>query len=85
MNWTAHINPADIFGMATKTSKKIIGKMIKARREEKKMTQSQLAALLHIDRQYIWRIENGVINLTLDYLDKIIQALGCTQRDFFAI
>ena len=85
INWSAHIKPADILGMATKTSKKIIGKMIKVRREEKKITQSQLAGLLHIDRQYMWRIENGIINLTMDYLDKIIIALGCNYKDFFLI
>lgn len=84
-NWSVHIKPADILGMATKTSRKIIGRMIKIRREEKKITQSELAGLLHIDRQYVWRIENGVINLTMDYLDKIIDVLGCSPKDFFAI
>jgi transcriptional regulator with XRE-family HTH domain len=77
-----HIKPINIIA---KTSKKIIGKMIKIKREERKITQSQLAHLLNIDRQYIWRLENGIINLTMDYLDKIIMALGCTQKDFFAI
>jgi transcriptional regulator with XRE-family HTH domain len=81
-NRAIHINPLDIIA---KTSKKIIGKMIKARREERKITQSQLANLLDIDRQYVWSIENGVINLTMDYLDKIIRVLGCTHDDFFAI
>ena len=85
MNRGGHIKLGDILGMTAKTSKKIIGKIIKARREEKKITQSQLAGLLDIDRQYIWRIENGIINLTMDYLDKIILVLGCTHNDFFAI
>ena len=80
MNRAAHIKQIEI---ALKTSKKIIGKMIKIKREERKITQSQLAGLLNIDRQYIWRIENGIINLTMDYLDKIILALGCSHSDFF--
>jgi len=84
LNRAAHINQTDIIDIAAQTSKKIIGKMIKARREEKNITQSQLAGLLHIDRQYVWRIENGKINLTLNYLDKIILALKCTHDDFFA-
>jgi transcriptional regulator with XRE-family HTH domain len=82
VNRTIHIKPIAIIA---KTSKKIIGKMIKIKREERKITQSQLAHLLNIDRQYIWRLEHGIINLTMDYLDKIIMALGCTQKDFFVI
>jgi transcriptional regulator with XRE-family HTH domain len=65
-----------------KDSKTIIGSMIKAKRIEKKITQQQLADLLNVDRQYIWRIENGKINLTMDYLDKIILHLDCETTDF---
>jgi len=72
-------------GAINANSKKIIGKIIKARREEKKITQSELADLLFIDRQYVWRIENGEINVTMDYLDKFILALKCTHEDFFNI
>jgi len=82
MNLAKHINPVDIIA---NTSKKIIGTMIKAIREEKNITQSQLARLLEIDRQYLWRIEKGVINLTMDYLDRIILALNCNHADFFTI
>ena len=82
INRAKHINPVNII---TNTSKKIIGTMIKTIREEKKITQSQLAGLLNIDRQYIWRIERGIINLTMDYLDKIILALDCSHKDFFLI
>ena len=71
--------------MGRSTSKKIIGIMIKTKREEKKMTQTQLASLLDIDRQYMWRIENGEVNLTLDYLDKIILALNCNHDHFYTI
>jgi transcriptional regulator with XRE-family HTH domain len=67
------------------SSRKLIGKMIKARREEKHVTQSQLANSLLIDRQYVWRVENGEINLTMDYLDKFIHALKSSHKDFFII
>ncbi len=56
-------------------SKIVIGKMIKDLRKEKNLSQQELADLLDVDRQYIWRIENGKINLTLDYFDKIIDKL----------
>ena len=39
------------------------------------MTLQELADLLQVDRQYIWKLENGKINMTLDYLDKIMQHL----------
>jgi transcriptional regulator with XRE-family HTH domain len=67
------------------TSREIIGLMIKQRRKEKKLTQQQLANLLEIDRQYVWRLENGKVNLTMDYLDTIIQKLNCTHADFILL
>ena len=70
MNIEKHISP-------------VVGGIIKSIREEKKITQTQLAHLLDIDRQYVWRLENGFINLTMDYLDKIIVALGCVPTEFF--
>jgi len=66
-----------------RTSKEIIGMMIKLRRKEKMITQQQLATLLDVDRQYVWRLENGKINLTMDYLDKLIKELDCNHADFF--
>ena len=33
--------------------------------------------MLGTDRQYVWNIENGKINLSLDYLDSIIIKLKC--------
>lgn len=65
--------------------KQYIGWSIKHHRSKKQMTQQELADLLKVDRQYIWKIENGKINLTLGYLDKIISKLKCTRKDFFNI
>jgi transcriptional regulator with XRE-family HTH domain len=65
-----------------RTSKEIIGIMIKRRREEKKITQQELAYLLDVNRQYMWRLENGKVNLTMDYLDKLILHLDCKHSDF---
>ncbi len=64
------------------TGKEIIGKRIKLLREEKNMTQQELADLLNVDKQYVWKLENGKKNLTMNYLDKLIQTLNCKHEDF---
>jgi transcriptional regulator with XRE-family HTH domain len=45
----------------------------------------ELADRLDLDRQYVWKLENGKINMSPDYLDKIIDKLGCKHEDFFNI
>jgi transcriptional regulator with XRE-family HTH domain len=67
------------------TSREIIGAMIKDRRLKKIITQQQFADLLNVDRQYIWKLENGKVNLTMDYLDKIVVELGCLHSDFLVL
>ena len=68
-----------------KSSKEILGSLIKSRRLERNFTQKQLADLLEVDRQYVWRLENGRVNFTIDYLDKVIYKLNCEQKDFIVI
>ena len=67
----------------TYNAKQHIGQIIKQQRVKKQITQRELADLLNVGRQYVWKIENGRINLTLDYLDKIITKLKCSNNDFF--
>ena len=67
----------------TYTAKQIIGQRIKQLRKKQNLTQQQLGDLVGIDRQYMCRIENGKINMTLNKLDKIIEALNCTPSEFF--
>ena len=66
-----------------KKSKSIIGRTIKYRRKKLGLTLQELANLLEVDRQYVWKLENGKINMSLDYLDKVIDKLGCKHEDFF--
>lgn len=66
----------------TYTAKQIVGKKIKFLREQKGMTQQELADLVKADRQYIYKIEAGKKNITLDYLDKIATALQVPQSEF---
>ena len=69
--------------LTTYTAKQYIGKLIKQQRIKQKLTQQELAALVGVDRQYIWNVENGRINISLDYLDDIITKLKCIHSDFF--
>jgi len=66
----------------THSAKVIIGKRIKMLRKQNNMTMQQLADLIKADRQYVWNIENGEVNLTLDYIDRIAKALNVSQSEF---
>ena len=65
------------------TAKHHIGQLIKQQRLKKQLTQQALATMLGVDRQYIWNIENGRINFSINYLDDLIAKLKCTHEDFF--
>jgi transcriptional regulator with XRE-family HTH domain len=67
------------------TSKQIIGKIIRQQREKSNMTLQELADLLQVDRQYVWKLENGKVNMTLDYLDKIMHHLKSRKEDFLNV
>lgn len=64
-------------------SKKIIGTMLKQQRLKSGLTLNALAAKLGADRQYLWNIENGKINMSLEYIDKILLALNCPHTEFY--
>ncbi len=64
------------------TGRTIVGKRIKVIRLQRNMTLQQLADEINSDRQYVWNIENGGVNLTLDYIDKIAVALKVSQSEF---
>lgn len=59
----------------------LLGKKIKQFREQKKMTQEDLADKAHMNVSYLAKIENGYVNTTLRYLIKISRALGVKARD----
>ncbi len=46
------------------------------------LTQQQLADILGCERQYVWTLENGGANPTLDYIDKLASAFGITPTQF---
>ncbi|MBP9152714.1 MAG: helix-turn-helix transcriptional regulator [Flavobacteriales bacterium] len=65
--------------------RRLIADQIKALRIRKNLTQQELAYRLEVDKQYIWKIENAKINITIDYLDKVIRCLGCTYAEFLGL
>ncbi len=65
------------------TSRNILGLQIKLLREKQGLSQQALSEKMGVDRQYIWKMENGRINISADYIDKVIKNLECKHSDFF--
>lgn len=51
------------------------GLKVREQRKLKKLSQEKLALLCNIDRSYIGRIERGEVNITLEKIYEIAQAL----------
>ena len=62
----------------------LIGRNIHRLRNEKGMTQEYLAEKASVDRRSLQRIEAGQWNMTVDYLDRLREALGCSWTDIIA-
>jgi len=61
-----------------------IGKKIKAKRKELKMTQEALAELTHLSRSYIYLIEVGKKSLTVSTLNRIRKVFNVSFNYFFS-
>jgi transcriptional regulator with XRE-family HTH domain len=57
---------------------KRLGKKIKLARVEGDMSQSDLAQSANIDSSHIGKIERGEVNITVETLYRISEALGCS-------
>lgn len=62
---------------------KLVGNRIKSIRKEKGWSQEELAFRAGIHPAYLGTVERGEKSVTLDSLEKIINALGVTFEDFF--
>jgi transcriptional regulator with XRE-family HTH domain len=60
-----------------------VGFRIREIREQRGLTQEQLAALADLHRAYIGQIERGEKNIGLINLEKIAKALEVDVRDLF--
>ena len=61
----------------------VLGNTIRRLRENKKLSQEELASKANIDTSYLAKIENGYVNTTVRYLIKISRALGVKVKDLF--
>lgn len=61
-----------------------IGKRIRAKRLELKMTQEGLAELTHLSRSYIYLIEIGKKSLTISTLNRIRKVFNVSFNYFFS-
>ncbi|AUX84711.1 transcriptional regulator [Acinetobacter sp. ACNIH2] len=59
----------------------VIGQLIRTRRTRQKITQESLALQCGIDRSYMGRIERGEVNLTVEKLYEISNALEISAKD----
>jgi len=60
-----------------------IGLRIKELRTDKKLTQEAVAWKSEIDRTFMNHVENGRRNVSIESLEKIINGLEITFKEFF--
>lgn len=74
---TKNIAPYILYGMLMNKLAKAIGVKIRTQRKISKLSQDALALACSIDRSYIGRIERGEVNITIEKLYLIADALAC--------
>jgi transcriptional regulator with XRE-family HTH domain len=65
-------------------AKRVIGKFVRQLREQKRLTQEQVATKTGITYQYLSGLENGRENFSIDVLDSLSGALGCPLPQLIA-
>ncbi len=64
--------------------KKQLGKRIKELREQRKISQEEIAEHLNIHPANYWRIENGISYPKPENLEKICEVLDVKAKDLFS-
>ena len=64
-----------------KTLRKIFGRRLRAARNHRRLTQTQLADRAHITLSYVFRLEKGERNPTLLIVHDLARALRMRVRD----
>lgn len=59
------------------------GSRIRSLRQQKQLSQEELAQLAGIDRTYIGSVERGERNLSLLNIKRLADALGTNPKDIF--
>ena len=57
------------------------GQKLRAKRKELGVSQDKLALLASIDRSYVGRVERGEVNVTLEKVYELAEALECDIRE----
>ncbi|MFC3749289.1 helix-turn-helix domain-containing protein [Paenibacillus sp. GCM10012306] len=60
-----------------------VGERIRALRKSKDYTQEQLGEKVGLPQPYIGGVERGERNISLETLERILEALECLPNDFF--
>ncbi len=63
--------------------RKELGKKIRALRKERRLTQEELGELAGLSYKFIGEVERGVVNISLDSIVKISNALGVEPQELF--
>lgn len=67
--------------MNTDERRKRLGERVKALREQQGLSQRKLALMIGSNQTHIWQIENGTVNVGLDILCRLADALEVNVRD----
>ena len=67
--------------MDTDERRKRLGARIKALREQQGLSQRKLALMIGSNQSHIWQVENGTVNVGLDILCRLADALEVNVRD----
>ena len=67
--------------MSTDERRKRMGARIKTLREQQGLSQRKLAHMIGSNQTHIWQIENGTVNVGLDLLCRLADALEVNVRD----
>ena len=67
--------------MNTDERRKRLGERLKALREQQGLSQRKLALMIGSNQTHIWQIENGTVNVGLDILCRLADALEVNVRD----
>lgn len=58
--------------------RKAFGEAVRKRRQRQRLSQRDLADMVATSQGYLWQIEAGKANPSLDMVCKIADALGCS-------
>lgn len=63
---------------------KIVGANVAKARKKSGLSQKELASMVAVNKQTIWRIESGSTNVTLETIGKLATALSTTPEELLS-